>query len=86
LPFARPLVAALVLDRIQGEQQMPMLMKKYEEEFRASLIAQRELGMRGDSWDNYALARTVLRDDLDKDNDATPYNIDEERRDLPHSL
>jgi hypothetical protein len=55
-------------------------LKKYEEEFRASLVAQRELGMRGDSWDNYALARTVLHDDLDGGNHTPLFNLDEERR------
>lgn len=48
-----------------------------------AIKAQRSLGMKGDSWDNYAVARDTLNGDLGlagKQRDA--YNLDQNTRDI----
>lgn len=44
---------------------------------------QRELGMKGDNWDNYAVAQATLHDELGYNGTQRhPYSLDEATRDI----
>jgi hypothetical protein len=49
----------------------------------ASITGQREVGLKGDHWDNYAIAQGVLHDEIDSDSKTVrfPYRFDQEQRD-----
>jgi hypothetical protein len=57
-------------------------MKKYNDQIRAQIAAQRDLGMKGDFWNNHAIARGVVNEDIDPDNYVHGmYHLNETMRD-----
>jgi hypothetical protein len=59
-------------------------MEKATRNIAASIRGQREVGLKGDHWDNYAIAQGVLRDEIDSDSKTGrfPFNLDQETRDI----
>ena len=58
-------------------------MSKRDENLRFAIKAQHALGMKGDNWDNYAIARETLQGDLGYEGGSkASYNLDTDTRDI----
>jgi hypothetical protein len=58
-------------------------MDKISQDIAVATRAQRDVGLKGDHWDNHAIAKHLLLDEIDSTKPVSfTYRLDQERRDL----
>jgi len=57
--------------------------RERNEQLKGALLGQRIAGLKGDTWDNHAIARDIVHNELGyTGNRRPPYNLDQDTRDI----